>query len=293
MFVYNLIRSSLIPLRPDILMTLLISTLIGIIICIYGLKAIRLYQNQSAQVYHPRKHLDATPAERNIDYADVHFRTSDNILLHGWFAPCTDKQKVILLLHGNTGNISDCISSIPLFASLGYSTFVFDYRGYGQSEGAIDEQGTYKDAEAAWQWLLHERHYTPQNIVILGRSLGAAIGSHLASQHPSAAVVLESTFTSLPDIAAETHRFIPARLMTRFNYNTLANIRKIRSPILIVHGVEDNVIPYHHGRQLFNAANEPKDFLNIEADHAEGFLHSGKDYINGLKSFLEKHVAIN
>jgi hypothetical protein len=138
--------------------------------------------------------------------------------------------------------------------------------------------------------LLREYHYAPQDVVILGRSLGAAIGSWLASRHQAAAVILESTFTSLPDIAAETHPLVPARLMTRFDYNTLENISNIHSPILIVHGRDDAVIPYHHGRRLFAAANEPKAFMDIDSNHAQGFLNSGQDYIDGLQAFLDKHI---
>ena len=271
---------------------ILLSIAIAIIIALYARKAVRLYQRQAEHVYYPSRTLNGTPADLYLDYENIHFRSADNILLHGWFSPHANSNKVILLFHGNTGNISDCISSIGLFSRLNYSTFVFDYRGYGQSEGEPGEQGTYYDAEAAWEWLLRERHYAPQDVVILGRSLGAAIGSRLACQHQAAAVVLESTFTSLPDIAAETHRLVPARLMTRFKYNTLENVQSIRSPILIVHGPGDTVIPYHHGQRLFTAANEPKAFLNIDADHARGFLNSGQDYIDGLQGFLDKHVGL-
>ena len=270
-------------------MKLLIVAIV-VIAAIYTVKAIRLYRRQGEHVYHPRRELSGTPADQGLNYEDIHFRSADNILLHGWYAPCNGSSRVILLLHGNTGNISDCISSISLFAKLGYSSFVFDYRGYGQSEGHTDEQGTYRDAEAAWEWLLRERQYAPQQVVILGRSLGASISSWLASRHRPAAVVLESTFTSLPDIAAETHRLIPARLMTRFEYNTLSNIRQIHSPILIVHGRDDIVIPYHHGRRLYAAANEPKAFLDIDGNHAEGFLFSGQGYIKGLQAFLDQYV---
>jgi len=263
---------------------------IAVIAALYTFKAIRLYRRQGEHVYNPRRQLNGSPADQGLPFEDIHFRSADNILLHGWFTPCDNSRKVILLLHGNTGNISDCISSISIFSGLGYSTFMFDYRGYGLSEGHTDEQGTYHDAEAAWEWLLRERHYAPQDVVILGRSLGASISSWLASHHQPAAVILESTFTSLPDIAAETHPLIPARLMTRFNYNTLDNVRRIHSPILIVHGHDDSVIPYHHGRRLFEAANGPKDFLDIHGTHADGFLTCGQDYINGLQSFLHQHV---
>jgi len=267
----------------------LLTIAVTAIVALYTVKAVRLYHRQAEHVYNPRRELSATPDSCGLTYQDVHFRSADKTLLHGWFCPCPHSQRAILLLHGNTGNISDCIASLKIFADLGFSSFVFDYRGYGHSEGHPDEQGTYHDAEAAWEWLLRERRYAPQDVVILGRSLGAAVGTWLASHHQAAAVVLESTFTSLPDIAAETHRLVPARWMTRYNYNSLERIPRIHSPIMIVHGRDDQVISYHHGQRLFAAANEPKTFMDIDGDHSTGFLHSGRRYIDGLQAFLNQY----
>lgn len=271
-------------------MTWLYGLLAGIAV-IYIFKAIVLYRRQGDHVFNPRRDFVGTPADVGLDYEDISFRSVDNTLLHGWFCPVLDNDKVILLFHGNTGNISDCLESLKMFADMGYSSFVFDYRGYGHSEGQPNEQGTYHDADAAWNWLLREKHYPPNAVVIIGRSLGAAIAAHVASHHRAAAVVLESTFTSLPDIAAETHRLVPARLMTRFHYNTLARLPHIHSPILIVHGRADAVIGFHHGERLYSAANEPKAFLEIAGDHASGFIESGEKYTQGLQEFLGSHVS--
>ena len=256
----------------------------------YTFKAIRLFRNQGNHIYNPRRDFIGTPADVDLEYEDIHFRAADNTLLHGWYCRGPHDKQVIMLFHGNTGNISDCLESLKMFAAMGYSSFVFDYRGYGHSEGQPNEQGSYHDADAAWDWLLREKQYAPDDVIIIGRSLGAAIASHLASHHQAAAVVFESTFTSLPDIAAETHRLIPARLMTRFDYNTLARIPAIHSPILIVHGHEDRVIGFHHGERLYAAANEPKAFLEIDGDHATGFIHSGEKYTRGLRDFLDHYV---
>jgi len=261
-----------------------------LLIVFYTIKAIHLYQHQGDHLYHPSNEIRGNPADVGLDFQDVELRTADNILLHGWYCAKTGSKKVILLFHGNTGNISDCLASLKIFSDLGYSSLVFDYRGYGRSQGKPDELGTYRDADTAWEWLLREQHFAPSDVIILGRSLGAAIGANLASKHNPAAVVLESTFTSLPDIAAEKHRLVPARLMTRFNYNTLDLIKQINSPILIIHGPDDSVISYKHGRRLFAAANEPKGFLDIDSHHAEGYLRSGEIYINGLKDFFQHHI---
>lgn len=266
--------------------------LLAIIVLIYAVKAVVLYRRQGEHVYNPRRDFIGTPTDVGLAFEDIHFRSLDNTLLHGWYCSALHGSgKAILLFHGNTGNISDCLESLKMFADMGYSSFVFDYRGYGHSEGHPDEQGTYHDADAAWDWLLREKHYAPDDVVIIGRSLGAAIASHLACRHQAAAIVLESTFTSLPDIAAETHRLVPARLMTRFDYNTLARIAQIHSPILIVHGREDRVIRFHHGERLYAAANEPKAFLEIDGDHATGFIHSGEKYTRGLQDFLQRYTS--
>ena len=266
-------------------------SLLAIIVLIYAIKAVVLYRRQGEHIYNPRRDFIGTPTAVGLEFEDIHFRSTDNTLLHGWYCPGPRGCKVILLFHGNTGNISDCLESLKMFADMGYSSFVFDYRGYGHSEGQPNEQGTYHDADAAWDWLLREKHYAPTDVVIIGRSLGAAIASHLASHHRAAAVIFESTFTSLPDIAAETHRLVPARLMTRFEYNTLERISAIHSPILIVHGHEDRVIGFHHGERLYAAANEPKAFLEIDGDHATGFIHSGPKYTQSLQDFLQCHTS--
>jgi len=266
-------------------------SLFVIIVLIYAIKAVVLYRRQGEHVYNPRRDFIGTPADVDLAYEDIHFRAADNTLLHGWYCAQGHDNKVILLFHGNTGNISDCLESLQMFANMGYSCFVFDYRGYGHSEGQPNEQGSYQDADAAWEWLLREKHHAPDDVVIIGRSLGAAIAAHVASHHRAAAVVFESTFTSLPDIAAETHRLVPARLMTRFDYNTLARIPRIHSPILIVHGRDDRVIGFHHGERLYTAANEPKAFLEINGDHATGFIHSGEKYTRGLQEFLHRHAG--
>ena len=258
---------------------------------VYVTATIKLYIEQGRRLYNPSRELAADPGQSGLIFENVHFRTSDGVVLHGWFVPCQGAGQVVLLFHGNTGNIADCIGSIAIFQSLGYHTFLFDYRGYGRSEGHPDENGTYRDAEAAWTYLLSQRGFAPRDIILLGRSLGAAIATWLTTRHRPGALIIESTFTSIPDIAAHTFRLYPSRLMSRFNYNTLDNIRQTRCPVLVVHGKDDPVIPYHHGRRLYEQAPEPKSFLDIMGSHSEGYLESGDIYVNGLKSFLDRYAC--
>ena len=182
------------------------------------------------------------------------------------------------------------MESIEMFHRLGFNTFIFDYRGYGLSLGKPSEHGTYLDAKAAWDYVTTELGFSHDNILILGRSLGAAIASHLATEHPPMALVLESTFTSAPDIAAEHYWYVPARLLTTFSYDVVNNIKQIECPVLIVHSKDDKAITIDHGRKLFNAAPEPKQFLEIEGDHYDGFLTSGQHYTDALAAYINNHM---
>jgi uncharacterized protein len=175
---------------------------------------------------------------------------------------------------------------LRIFHDLGLSVLIFDYRGYGRSEGRPSEQGTYLDAEAAWVHLTVDREINPGNIVLFGRSLGGAVAARQAAVDTPAALILESVFTSVPDLAARYYRFIPVRLLSRFRYDTLAAVRKVSCPVLVIHSPNDEIIPYENGRRLYEAAGEPKSFLALRGSHNEGFLASGSQYVNGLEAFI-------
>ena len=193
---------------------------------------------------------------------------------------------MVLFCHGNAGNMSHRLESIRVFHRLGLSTLIFDYRGYGQSEGKPTEQGTYLDAEAAWRYLVQRQEVDPAEVFVFGRSLGGAIAAWLARGHTPKALIMESTFTSVPDIAAHLYPYLPVRLLSRFHYNAVDYVRQVNCPVLIVHSRDDEMIPFSHGRRLFETANEPKEFLEIRGSHNEGFMTSADRYEEGLASFL-------
>jgi uncharacterized protein len=169
------------------------------------------------------------------------------------------------------------------------NTLIFDYRGYGESKGRTTESGTYLDAEAAWNQLV-ELGYPADEIVIFGRSLGGAVAAHIAMQKQPAALILESTFTSIPDLGARLYPIFPVRLLSRFKYNTVDFVRRVQSPVLVIHSSQDDIVPYDLGRMVYQAAGEPKEFLQIEGDHNSGFVASGEKYLDGLRSFISKYV---
>jgi fermentation-respiration switch protein FrsA (DUF1100 family) len=193
----------------------------------------------------------------------------------------------VLLLHGNAGNISHRIEYALMFRRLGYSTLLLDYRGYGKSTGTPTEQGTYLDAESAWQWLTRTGGVPERDIVVFGESLGGGVASWLAARHEVRALILASTFTSAVDLGSELYPFLPVRLVSRFRYDTLSRLRDIRVPVLVIHSPQDEIIPFSHGRRLFEAAREPKAMLELSGGHNEGLVFVRERWVERLAAFLD------
>jgi len=261
---------------------------------IYVLLSAALYLMQNKMVFlanMPGRALTATPGDVGFDYQDVTFTTNKGVRLHGWFVPAEDASTTVLFLHGNAGNISHRLESIAIFRELGLNVFIIDYRGYGQSEGKPSEQGTYTDARAAWEYLVSDRHVTPDRIVLFGRALGGAVASRLAAQTTPAAVILESTFTSAPDMAYRLYPFLPVRLLTRLKYPVIENIKHLSSPLLVVHSTQDEIIPFDMGESIFAAAPEPKQMLVLTGDHNGGFMINRDRYQAVLGEFINETLG--
>lgn len=248
-----------------------------------------LFFMQSRLLYYPNlpsRELGATPAAIGLHYESVTLTTADRVRLYGWFVPAKQERAVLLFFHGNAGNISHRLDSLRIFHNLGLSVLIFDYRGYGQSEGRVSEKGTYLDAEAAWRYLTEDRGIRPESIILFGRSLGGAIAARQAATAVPGALILESVFTSVPDLAGRYYPIFPVRLLSRFRYDTVAALHSVSCPILIIHSPDDEIIPYENSQRLYEAAGEPKSFLAIRGGHNEGFLASGELYTNGLDEFI-------
>ncbi len=251
---------------------------------------------QSRLVYFPETGDSAgiSPQAYGLAYETAEIRTKDGETLHGWWmpAPATGKPAagIVLLFHGNAGTIAHRLDYAQMFNRLGYACLLVDYRGYGRSTGSPSEAGTYADASAAWDWLLRTRGAKPQDIVIAGESLGGAVASWLAVQHPPRALLLLSAFTSVPDLAAGIYPWLPVRLISRFSYDNVANLRKITAPVLIAHSRNDEIVPFAHGEALFAAAGEPKQFLELRGGHNEAFVFVRGEWVDAVDSFLKRHA---
>ena len=259
----------------------------------YGAFCLFLFLVQSKLLYYPdlpSRKLTASPVDIGLDYSPVTIKTSDGVKIHGWFVAAQPEKGTLLFFHGNAGNISHRLDSIKIFHELGLSTLIIDYRGYGQSQGVISEQGSYLDAEAAWDYLTQTRKIPAPQIIVFGRSLGAAIAAHIAANHLPGALILESAFTSVPDMAARLYPVLPVRLLSRFQYNTKKMLRSVSCPVLIIHSPDDEIIPFENGLQLYDSARQPKELLRISGGHNEGFLVSSSRYSDGLSKFIGTHL---
>jgi fermentation-respiration switch protein FrsA (DUF1100 family) len=255
-------------------------------VLVYGTFVVLLSFYQNSLLYFPTRSVAVTPSDVGLEFEKLELKTEDGVHLAAWFVPATLPRGTILFCHGNGGNISHRLDSLLLFHRLGFDVLIFDYRGYGDSEGQPSELGTYRDVEACWRYLTQERGVAPGRIILFGRSLGGAVALYLASHETPGALILESTFTSVPDLAAKLYPLFPVRLICRMQYDSLARIGQIRSPVLIIHSREDEIIPFNHGQRLFAEAKDPKSFLELRGGHNDGFLASGQGYILGLNTFL-------
>lgn len=236
------------------------------------------------------RELAATPADIGLEYREIWLNTDDGERLHAWWVPHPEPVAVLHFSHGNAGNISHRLDSLRIFHGLGLSVLMYDYRGYGQSSGSPTEPGLYLDAEAAWRWLVDQAGVAPDQIALFGRSLGGAVAAELAARKTPAALILESTFTSVPDIAADIYWWLPVRLLARLEFDARSALKRSDQPTLIIHSPDDEIVPFSHGQALLEAAPQPRGLIELRGSHNTGFLLSEQSYREGLASFLAEHL---
>ena len=239
-------------------------------------------------IYFPESTIYQDPGDLGLEFEDVYLTTSDGVRIHGWFVPGAGGP-TLLWFHGNGGNISHRVDNIAgLNRRLGVGILIIDYRGYGLSEGSPDEQGTYLDAEAAVAHALSRPDVDPERVVLFGRSLGCAVAAEMALRHEVYAVVLESPFTSISGMARRAYPFLPGLgLLVGNMYDTLDKAARIDAPVMVLHGDSDEIVPFEMGREVFEAAPEPKRFYRIRgAGHNDTYAVGGAPYLDALGSFL-------
>ena len=266
-------------------------TAIAAIVFIFSVVVLLAYALQDRLVYFPTRELEATPRALGLGYEDVRLTAEDGVRLHGWFIAAPVARATVLFFHGNGGNISHRLERVAIFRQLGLNAFLLDYRGYGRSGGRPSEEGTYRDARAAWNYLTETRGLAAAGIILYGESLGGAVATHLAAERTAGAVIVESSFTSILDLGAEVYPWLPVRWISRYDYPSAQNLARVDAPVLVIHSRQDEIIPFHHGQALYAAAHEPKAFLEIRGGHNDGPQAYGSQYVEGLDSFLRQALG--
>jgi uncharacterized protein len=263
-------------------------SIISLLLAAYFGLGIVLYFMQPSLTFSPTKNVLYNPGDLGMDYEKVQFRTADDIMLSGWYIPAKNGSLTFLLCHGNGGNVAHALDSVNILNEIGFNCFIFDYRGYGNSQGNVTEEGTYLDAQAAYDWLIKEKKVPVKNIIILGKSLGGSIAAHLAGNVEAKGLIVESGFTSYGDMAQKFYPYMLVRPFARYNFNTFEYLKKVDCPVLIIHSRTDEIVPFEFGLKLYEqAAQEPKEFLEIFGCHNDGFLYSGLVYREGLSGWVE------
>lgn len=243
---------------------------------------------EHSQVYHPTHTFEASPAALGLAWEEVHFSATDGVKLHGWFfAAATNsprRDQVFLVSHGNGGNISHRLGLTQMLLRTGAAVLLYDYRGFGRSEGRPGEEGTYLDAQAAYVWL-RQKGFVAAGIVLLGESLGGGVASELAVREPVGGLVLQSTFTSIPDIGRELFPWLPVRTLASIRYDTHSKLPRLRVPVLVAHGRSDSLVGFHHAERNFAAAMEPKALVELQGDHNDAVWEEPA-YLAALEKFL-------
>lgn len=272
-------------------MPMLLKLLIMVVVMTYLSVVLLVYFGQSRLIYYPVQKISYMPDAIGLDYTPVNIATTDGEALHGWWVSAPDAKGTVLFFHGNAGNISHRINYLKMFERLGYNTLLFDYRGYGQSTGTPTESGTYLDAQAAWRYVTETQGIAAERIVLFGESLGGAVAVWLAAHEKPGLLVLASTFTSVPDMAAELYPFLPVRWIARFQYNTLESLQSVTCSVFIAHSPDDDIVPFAQSQRLLEAAPEPKEFLFLHGGHNSGFIFMQPEWIKSLGTFMDAHIA--
>lgn len=228
-----------------------------------------LFFAQRSMMYFPDTKKPVPSEWGIVDYVPVKVTASDGINLDSWFFPSPAKtNKVIVMFHGNGGSFVHRLYKLPYYLNEGYGVLLAEYRGYGGNSGKPYENGLYQDARAFLDWLIEERGVLQKNIILHGESLGTGVAVQMATEYDVAAVVLESAYDSTVNVAKKRYFFVPVKWLMKDQYRSVDKIDKIRAPVLLVHGEEDNIIPKEFAENLYTHAPEPKTFKVIpQAGH--------------------------
>ncbi len=242
-------------------------------------------------IYYPAAGIEVTPGGLGLPFEEVAIDVEPGVRIHGWFIKAAKEPSVatVLFSHGNAGNIADRLDRVLRWRDLGADFLLYDYRGYGRSTGSPDEEGTYRDGRAAYDYLVKNRGVDPAHLVLMGESLGCAISIQLAIERKTAGLAIEAPFASIAHMANAIYPFLPLGSFIRTRYENLKKVPQLKMPLLVVQGTRDEVIPVAQGKMVFEAAPQPKEYLAIEgAGHNDVYVIGGPRYRRALADFIAR-----
>lgn len=238
-------------------------------------------------IYYPSRQINLYPSSVDLSFEDVYFTTADNLKINAWYIPSDKARFTLLFCHGNAGNIMDRLDKIQLLHRIGMNIFIFDYRGFGKSEGEPREQGLYLDAQAAYDYLIKKLEVDPVGIILYGESLGSTVAIDLARTKQVGGVIIEGGFSSGKDMGARMYPFLPGFIFSNI-FDSISKIRDVRAPLLFIHGREDQIVPLNLAYKLYQRANAPKEFVELPGDHNTFFLDSWQKITSSISAFISK-----
>jgi uncharacterized protein len=259
--------------------------IVAVALLLYLIVCLGVYLFQEKFIFFPQKGSQSPPED--LDIQEYRIKTSDGETLHAWWMPVDAAVYTVLFFHGNAGNVSRGEKRMKLFREMGFNALAVDYRGYGISTGKIKkEEDIYEDARASYEYLQKILGIAESKIIIWGWSLGGAVAVELAQHKKCHALVMESTFYSLKDMAERTFWFMPNRLTMKYHFLSGDKLSQVSCPILFVHSRQDETLPYVQGEKLFAKHTGKKKFLEIEGDHNHGMFDSQETFIPEALPFL-------
>ncbi len=257
--------------------------IILIIFFIYFLVLVFLYFYQRNLLYHPNEN-NYSEDKISVDIENVRIKTSDNIELLGWYHEKNLKDfKTLIFFHGNAGSLENRIHKLNHFRDMNINFLIIAWRGFSGNNGNPSEQGLYEDGKSAIDWLI-KKGVSEKNLILYGESLGTGVATHLAQNKNFAGVILETPFTSMIDAAKKFYPYIPVKLLLKDKFENYKKIKNINSPILIMHGEVDQLVPFSMGKKIYEIANEPKYSYFTKYDNH--MMEYDENLVLALKSFL-------
>ena len=267
----------------------MILTVAILVVGLFVFLSVLAYFGQKGMIFAPTREIEITPDQAGLAYEDIFIKVVDGERVHAWYFPVETTgatTKTVLFCHGNAGNISHRLETVRLLLELGVNVLIFEYRGYGRSEGEPTEANMYADAGAAYNWLLDQKQLAPTDIFLFGRSLGGAVAIELAVSNECAGVIVESAFTSIVDMGRHIFPYLPVSLLARYRFDSISKIARVTSRVLITHSPDDDMIPYQMGQQLYEAAAGDRTFVPLSGGHNDQSYFDDASYRNALKEFF-------